>query len=179
MADFPTTQPPSISEIEAYIRFWLGNLPTSSISSADMQVLIAMNIGKYGTDNCKITYYSTLDVLRWLIRTEAQGSAGTGGGALIKEREKEGDVEIERQYSTASTGETTGWDKVLEDLLASPNTIGCNPIDETVEGQASGSVIIGGADVNGYEGSLRTRNSFDEARYNYRYQELSPWRPRR
>lgn len=150
MADFPSATPPSLVEIEAYCRFWLGNLSESQMTSADMQVLIAMNIGKYGEDNCKITYYSMLDILRWLIREQAKGSSGSGGGAGTyqkKIQEKVGKRERTIEYGIDTSGATaavaSGFDKILEDLLANPSTIGCNPIDSGTGGEAGGSVIIG------------------------------------
>lgn len=152
MSGFPTTLPPDLNEIESYIRFFLGNISTSLISSADMQILIAMNIGKYGEDLCKITYYSTLDVLRWLIRNEAKGSSGaTGSGEVKKRVEKIGKREVTVEWDVGtSTGESSGWDKVLEDLLADPSTIGCNPIDQSATNN-SGSVIIGGVSQKQYD----------------------------
>ena len=182
MSNFPTTQPPSIEEIRLYIRFWLGNVtPSTSISDNDMDILIAMNIGKYGNDLCKITYYSTVDVLRWLIRKQAQASAGTGGSGAVKRiKESEGNVTIEQEfYDTAGSGATVaGWDKVLEDLLDNPTTIGCNPIDATTGG-GTGAVIIGGGDRNGSEAVYESRIRRDKAAYEYRTPTNFPWRPSR
>lgn len=180
MADFPTTQPPDIAEINAYIRFWLGNIDENYITDADMNVLIAMNVGKYGTDLCKITYYSTIDVLRWLIRSGAKGSAGSvGSGEISKMVEVIGKRRKEVTYDVGtSTGESTGWDKVLEDLLESPSTIGCNPIDSSTS-QSTGAVIIGGANVNGVESVYESRMRRDKASYDYRSPTNFPWRPPR
>lgn len=146
MADFPSANPPDVSEHIAYIRFWLGNVDTSIITDEDMTFLIAVNIGKYGEDNCKIVYYSTLDILRWLIREGAKGSSGSAGSGEVSERrEKIGKREILEKYAVGtSSGQATGWDKVLEGLLDSPSSIGCNPIDSgTGTGTGGGSVIIG------------------------------------
>jgi hypothetical protein len=146
MAAFPTETPPELQSHEDYARFWLGNLSETQMSSADMQVLIAMNIGKYGEDNCKIAYYSMLDILRWLIREGAKGSAGSAGSGAVKLREESiGRRKIREEFDTSGTSATSsGFDKVLEDLLANPSTIGCNPIDSGSGGDGnSGSVIIG------------------------------------
>lgn len=180
MADFPTTQPPDIAEINAYIRYWLANIDENIITDADMNVMIAMNIGKYGTDLCKITYYSTIDVLRWLIRSGAKGTAGSvGSGAISRIKEKVGRKEKEVYYDVGtSTGEASGWDRVLEDLLESPSSIGCNPIDSSTS-QSMGSVIIGGAEVNGAESVYESRMRRDKASYDYRSPTNFPWRPSR
>lgn len=181
MSGFPTTQPPDIPEIIAYIRWWLGQLPSSEVGDSDMSIIVAMNIGKYGSDLCKITYYSTVDVLRWLIRKQAQATAGTGGsGALKRTKEQEGNVTVEQEfYDTAGGGATlAGWDKVLEDLLDNPTSIGCNPID-TATGGGTGAVIIGGGDHNGSQAVYESRIRRDKAAYDYRTPTNFPWRPSR
>lgn len=145
MADFPSTTPPVIQEHIDYIRFWLGDITDTTISDLNMATIIAMNVGKYGEDNCKIVYYSTVDILRWLIRESAKGQSGsTGSGAISKIRERAGKREKEVTYDVGtSSGSLAGWDKVLDDLLANPSTIGCNPVDSGTDGENTGSVIIG------------------------------------
>lgn len=152
MANFPTTIPPDPVEIIAYCRWWLANLPTSMMSDADMEVIVNMNIAKYPDNLCKITYYSMLDILRWLIRNTAKGSAGSvGSGSVSRIKETIGKRTKELYYDVGtSTGEASGWDKVLEDLLADPSTIGCNPIDQSTTNN-SGSVIIGGVSQKQYD----------------------------
>jgi hypothetical protein len=141
MADFPTTTPPVIQEHIDYIRWWLGNITDSIITDLDLTTIIAMNIGKYEEDNCKIVYNSTLDTVRWLIREQAKdqgGSSGSGVVSKIKEKIKNREKEITYDTSSAN-GTDSGWGKVLQDLLDNPSTIGCNPIDNN---SVSG-VIIG------------------------------------
>ncbi len=162
MSNFPTTTPIVLLEVEQYIRFWLGNLEESQISSADMQILIAMEVGKYGnTAICKVTYYSTLAVLRWLIREGAKGSSGSvGGGAISKVKEQVGKRVKEVTYDVGtSSGTSSGWDKVLKDLMADPSTIGCNPIDTVVGATSGGSVIIGGSGKDRYDSATPWRQN--------------------
>lgn len=181
MVNFPSSIPVDIAEVRAYIRWWLGNIPpATTISDSDMDIIIAMNIGKYGDNNCKVTYYSTVDVLRWLIRKDAAGSAGSVGSGAVKERtEKEGDITVTEKYDVGVTsGESAGWDRVLEDLLASPSTIGCNPIDSTTA-SSTGAIIIGGGDISGVEAVYDIRMRRDAAAYKYRTPSNFPWRPNR
>ena len=164
MASFPSTLPPVPSEIDSYVRWWLANLPTTTMSMADMLVIIEMNIAKYPDDLCKITYHTTVDVLRWLIRSTAKGSADTAGSGAVKSRkEVAGRKEITISYDVGNTsGAVAGWDKVLEDLLANPTTIGCNPLPEASD--TTGLVLIGGVNMDSYIANLddpTTRNGFD------------------
>lgn len=168
MAEFPSTIPPDSTEIMEYIRFWAGNIGTDVISDADMLCFIDRNIILYPDDNCKITYYSTIDILNWLIRqSDAEsGSEGTSG-SITRQREKEGNVEYETEYQDPDTT-LSGWNKVLSDLLSSPTSIGCDPFSEE-DKPLLGTVIIGGATVNGYEDSFKTRQRFGVAIRNNRY----------
>lgn len=162
MANFPSTIPPVVQEHIDYIRFWLGNLPTSAMSDADMTVFIEMNITTYGDDNCKIAYYSTLDALYWLLREEAKGQGSSGGGGagtyVSKVQEKVGKREITKEWRTDSSGTSTtatGWQSIIDQLIKDPTLIGCNPIPST------------GASTQGLAKVYNTKNRFDTA---------SPWR---
>ncbi|CAH9012207.1 putative head completion adaptor [Vibrio phage 424E50-1] len=167
MAAFPSANPPEVQEHIDYARFWLGNITETVITDVDMTFLIAMNMGKYGTNNCKIAYYSMLDILRWLIREGSKGSAGQAGtGEVSKIKEKVGKREKEVHYATGtSSGTSSGYDKILEDLLSSPTTIGCNPIDvPTGDSSSGGSVLIGGTGKDKNEPASPWRQSLYKTR---------------
>ena len=174
MADFPSTIPPDVAEHIAYIRFWLGNIDTDVISDADMTTFIDRNIILYPDDNCKITNHSTVDILNWLIRQD-NADAGSSGvnGSITRQREKEGNVEYETEYQDVTSSTSFGWNKILSDLLTDPSSIGCDPFSEE-EKPLLGTVIIGGATVNGYEDSFKTRQRFGTAIRNNRC--TSPYR---
>jgi hypothetical protein len=127
------------AELIPQVRFFLGNLSTTVISDADMTIIIDGVLVNHpdGTD-CDQLYYSTVATLQWLIREEAGGSGG-GSGEVSKRTEKEGNVTVTEEYEV--TGTSTGWDKVLSDLLATPNSIGCVVTPTVTEG--GGFVIIG------------------------------------
>lgn len=167
MSAFPTTTPPDVTEIRDYIRFWLGDLSESYISDDAMNVFITMNIDKYGDNLCKITFYSTIDILRWLIREGAKGSSGTGASGALKSIEEEsGKRRIKKTYETSGEGAVeSGWQSVLDDLLENPSTIGCNPIDASTDSGATGSVVIGGVshrEAERVNNDPDTRNGYNE-----------------
>lgn len=167
MTGFPTTTPPDTDEIRDYIRFWLGDLSDSYITDDAMNVFITMNIDKYSDNLCKITFYSTIDILRWLIREGAKGSSGSVGSRPIKKRlEESKGRKIEVQYDVGVSGGTdAGWQSVLDDLLENPSTIGCNPIDASTDSGATGSVVIGGVsqkEANRVNNDPDTRNGYNE-----------------
>ncbi|MCP4986967.1 MAG: hypothetical protein GY928_13230 [Colwellia sp.] len=135
-------------ELIVDVRFFLGNLSTSAISDADLTTTIDKVCITYPTNACDQLYYSTLATLRWLIRKEAGGSSGSAGSGAVKKRvEKEGNLSVTEEYDVSATSSTTtGWDKVLENLLKSPKTIGCTITTTTTStGTSSGGmVLIGG-----------------------------------
>ena len=172
MSQFPTTLPPDPYEIADYIRGWLGNLSESVMGCEDMLDIVESNITKYVDDLCKITYYSTVDTLNWLIRQQSSKNGESGSsGDVSKRREKNGRREIEVTYSDQGDSKV-GWDKTLNDLLSDPTLIGCDPFSDVLDEDKIDAPIIGGADINGYEESFRTRNKFGRAikenRFGYR-----------
>jgi hypothetical protein len=163
MASFPTTLPADTAEVNSYIRFWLTNLSTTVISDSDMDDMINARIAEYTGELCKITYFSTIDILNWLIRSKsvADGSSGSSG-AVNRRREKRGKTEIEIEYAD-NVEETTGWEAILADLLTTPSLIGCDPFSDVDDDDKVRAPIIGGADINGYEEGFRTRDKFGKA----------------
>jgi hypothetical protein len=169
---FPTTQPPNTEEIRTYIRQWLAEVSTSVLSDDVMDIFITNNISTYVDNLCKITYYSTVDCLKWLIRKQAvaEGTSGAAGAAT-KRREKNSRREIEVEYS--SSGSSYGWQKILDDLFDNPSTIGCYPFSEASDDNLVCNVILGGADVNGYSAGFRTRDTFEKSIKQNSYKNLS------
>ena len=141
---FETKDPLDISE---YIRFWLGNIGENIITDADLLRLIQMVIDRDDSfTGCDVTYYSTVEVLKFLIRVGEKGSAGTVGSGEVKSRkEKIGAVEVTTSYDVGtSSSAASGWDRVLEDLLNNSSSIGCAITDPEQAGASTGSVMIGG-----------------------------------
>lgn len=158
-------------EIIDFVRWWLGDLPTSVISDVNMQLLLDMVNLQYPTANdCQKKFYLAKAVLEFLIRQDAQGSAGSAGsGAVKKTVEQEGNIRYETEYDVGtSSGEASGWDKVLEDLLNNPSSIGCDPIDSSTGTTPTGSLIIGGSDINGTDRVFVSRQKMGQSIYDYR-----------
>ena len=166
------------TEILAYVRFWLGNLPATIISDEDMLKLLQIVRLRYpqATD-CQILYYLTVAVLEFLLRKDNQGSAGSVGTGELKSRtEKEGDVTVTEQYDVGSSaGKVAGWEAILERLLEDPDSIGCPVFPAGTERR--GTVIIGGAEMGGYDRVYDSVNRRDKAAYGNRAPSYSPWRP--
>jgi hypothetical protein len=133
------------AEIIADIRFFLGNLSTDVISDADMTIIIEHVVDNNPNyTDCDVLYYSTLEVLRWLDRQQSAGDSGSvGSGAVKSQEEKEGNVKVKTEwYDSGTTTTQSGWSDIIDDLLASPNSIGCTVTVST--SKPSGSVIFGG-----------------------------------
>lgn len=151
----------TVGEVIDYDRFWLGNLSTAIISDDDLTRIINNIMTDTTLSDCDVYYKSTVEILRNLIRRDAAGSAGSvGGGALKKKTEEVGTLRITEEFDVGtSSGTANGWDKVLEDLLANPSTIGCAITATPVTGtSASGSVIIGGVSQAAHD---KARNNPD------------------
>lgn len=166
----------TLSDLNEFVRFFLGDLSQETITDVNLNKIIQGVLDSGISENdCQEKYYSTKATLEWLIRYKTSKDEEEIGG-LKRRKEKENGVEVEEEYQNQSTGESS-WSKLLSDLVKDPNSIGCKPFPYNVN--PNKNVIIGGADINGYEASLQSRNNFDQARYEYRSSGLSPWRPRR
>ncbi|CAM0038555.1 hypothetical protein VPHF88_0038 [Vibrio phage F88] len=135
-----------MSDVEfiEWLRFWL-SIDTNVISDEDLQKILDSVQEAYPTaTDCQIKYYFAKATLEHLIRAEAKGQSGqAGSGAISKIKEKIGKREKEVTYDVGtSSGTSSGWDKVLEDLLADPDSVGCTVFPST-DGENTGSVIIG------------------------------------
>ena len=132
------------SEIEVYIRFWLGNLSESDVTPEDFDKIIELTRVQYPTaTDCQYLYYTTVNLLSWLIRQDSQGSSSsTVAGAVTKRKEKRNNTEIEVTYSDGGESVTSAsWETLLDDLESNPDSIGCIPFQASTSG--TGSVIIG------------------------------------
>ena len=162
MALFPSTLPPDVTEISGFVRWWAGNIPTTTISDPDMIDIITPITAGYPESICKAVYYSTVNVLRWLIRQESLQQAISGSsGAVVSRAEKRGTTTISVAYHD-SDDTSSSWEDILDALLNDPTLIGCDPFkdEETIVIRAP---IIGGADINGYEEQFRSRQKFGRA----------------
>lgn len=152
--------PIDIAEINDYIRFWLGDLTESDITDVNLNRIIQQVIDNNPTyTGCDVVYYSTIEVLKRFIREAAKGSSGQAGSGAIKSvTEKTGNVSFTTDYDVGVSGTvSSSWSSVLDDLLSSPDSIGC-PVTRDVEASKSSSVIFGGVSQSEYD---RVRNDPD------------------
>lgn len=138
--------------IAEYVRFWLGDVPVSILSEETLLKIINLTIERLDdtATGCDIIYYSTIDVLKWLIRENEQGNAGSssaGSGALKKITEKVSEITVTKEYDVGTSVENasaSGWDRVLEDLLNNSSSIGCAITQSPSAATSTGNVLIGG-----------------------------------
>lgn len=167
------SNPSSPQEIGEYLRWWLGDLPTSAISDETLVFIIELVIDRETTATpCDIIYLSAVDLLKYLIRKNEQGTAGTGGvqgsGEVKKLTEKVGNTSLTYEYdvgvSGGTSGKEAGWDRILDDLQADPNSIGCpvSTVEAVVKGV--GQPHFGGVSNKEYDRVSRdtdSRNGFN------------------
>jgi len=168
----------TVTELNEFVRFYLGGLSVGVLDDLTLNQII-QNVLDSGvaTTDCQEKYYSTLETLRWLERRQLQEKGSSGAtGELVESKEKEGNVEITNKYSSSTTGDGTSWSTLIDNLVTDPTTIGCNPFPST-DGADTGNVIIGGADINGYERVYETRKARSAAAYSARLSGNYPWRP--
>lgn len=144
-----------------WLRFWLADLPVTSISDANLTLLLSSVKSAYpSATDCQIKYYFAIATLEWLVRASAKGSAGSAGSGEVKSRtEKTGAVSVTTDYDVGtSSGISTGWDRVLEDLKDNPDSIGCDVFPDITGSSKSSSVIFGGVSQSEYD---KVRNNSD------------------
>ncbi|BAV80932.1 hypothetical protein [Vibrio phage RYC] len=155
----------TVDELNTFVRFFLADISESIIPDATLNVIIQSVLDSgTATSDCQEKYYSVKATLEWLIRNQAKGSSGSvGSGAVKKRKERIGYREIEEEYDTGtSSGTASGWDKILEDLLADPTILLCNPFPTTGggdSGSSGGGVFIGGTGKDRFETSAPWRNN--------------------
>lgn len=140
----------TVNSMRGDIRFFLGNLPTTTISDSDMDIIIQASVDRYSledADYCIVKYEATVEILRWILRNQA-GDNLDGGVSRI--REKIGKREKELEFSS-DPKRAAGYQGVLDDLLADPTLIGCDPYADIADPDSQGKVIIGGVSQKQYD----------------------------
>lgn len=150
-------------EVLEFIRFWLGGLPTSTISDETIIYIIEqVRLAHVDITDCQLKYYSIVAVLEWLIRKNYQDGGSTGGsGSVRRVKEVVGRKSREIEYQNNESG-SSGYQSILDGLLNDPTSIGCDPFPS--DGNAQGLVLIGGVDADAYQANLDNplvRNGFD------------------
>jgi len=160
--DFSSKSVPVIAE---YLRFWLGSAGDSVISDETLNYIIELTLAQNeSASGCDIIFKSAISTLEWLIRKSEQGSAGTSVGAsgeLESFTEQVGEVTITKKFDvsgTTTSGKEAGWDRILSDLLADPNSIGCVVTQSEAVVKGVGECHFGGTSNEEYS---RVKNNPD------------------
>jgi hypothetical protein len=168
---------PSVVEVNEYIRFWLGGLPQTTISDDILNYIITLVIDRgVATTGCDLIYLSAVDLLKYLVRKDEQGSTGgvtTGSGELKKIIEKVGNQSITQEFdvgSSSTSSKESGWDRVLSDLQSNPDSIGCPVTQGGTSVKGVGKPHFGGVSQKEYD---RVRNDPDSRNG---YHTSSPFR---
>lgn len=151
---------PTIAEINAYIRFWLGDVTVGLISDETLDFMIQLVIDRDPSYTvCDVIYYSTIEVLTWLVRKQETGTTA-GTGDIKKRSEKIGGVDVSVEYDVGvNSSGSGGWRTVLDDLKSNPDSIGCIVTRDSVAEESSGSVIFGGINQKEYDRVKRDPDS--------------------
>lgn len=129
------------SEIETKTRFYLGDVDSSTLSSATIQMVIADAIAIYTDDdtyNCEILYYTVIECLQYLIRKEAANK-----GNEIEREEQNAKRRVKVKYSSSASA----WEGLLSDYRKDAGLICASLVDPNKQG----SVIIGGVSQKEYD----------------------------
>ena len=155
----------SYQEVAEYIRWWLGELPITTLSEDTLLYIIEIEALNNSISGCELIYRSTVAVLEYLVRVQAKGQASSGGGgsgsAVKSIEEKVGGVTKKTTWDTSSSSSdavVAGWDRVLEDLKDNPDSIGCDVFPDITGSSKSSSVIFGGVSQSEYD---KVRNNSD------------------
>jgi len=161
--------------IADYICWWLGGLTAAYISDETLLYIIQIeDDNNPSATGCDLIYLSTTATLKYLIRVQAkdQAASGGGGGSVLKKRsESVGGVTVSQEWAT-DTGQAavaSGWDKVLEDLLNNPNSIGCAITSSEAASSSTGNMVIGGVSVSERERVNSDLDSFSGKSYERSY----------
>lgn len=161
-------------ELESEARFLMGGLPETVLSSDTMQIIISRGITKYSDtddDYCKVLYYTIIESLRYLIRSQTVDSASNNAsGSVTSRTEKEGKREISVSYSDGS-GSSVSWEDMLNDFLENPQYV-CSTLVDT---GGRSTVIIGDGDKDGFTAAYESRSRWDSAAYDVKRRNYRNW----
>ncbi|ASV42336.1 hypothetical protein 2016DhaA_0530 [Vibrio phage ICP1] len=172
------------AEWNEWVRFWFAGLTESDLPDAVLDVIISMTLEQFPQPEytlCRQKYEVVLAVLRYFIKQDAKGSSSSvSGGAVIERREKRGKHEILEKYSSDSTiGKQSSWEDLMDKVKEDPTgMIGCVVFPTGTGDAPTGAVVIGGGNVNGYQGAIDSQSRWEQVKYNnYFGGGNRPWRP--
>lgn len=158
----------TIEQVNTDIRYYLGGLPTSTLTDDILNDIITRTMTRNSldfnvdSDYCKSVYYSLLESLRYLIRNNISSSAISGGGEIKSKMEKVGQIQIKTDYMEGSSAADSGWDDLYDDYLANPQYI-CEELADLAKSSFAG-VYFGGVSQSEYDkvnNNQDSRNGWD------------------
>ena len=178
----PTT-PIDREQIKKDARYYMGAVGEEDLPSEVLDGIVESCIGKFDDSiiyKCDVLYCTVLNSLRYLIR-KGWADKGSTSGSLIGHKEKVGNVEIQEQYSSSSSGSgsMSGWEKLYEEYLQNPNYI-CECLAQFRGG--FGYIKVGGTNKeeylnNAYSTELNTM--WDIENLGNKFNERRVWSKRR
>lgn len=148
-------------EVKERVRFLLGDVSTSVLSEATLDMILDDCINEYGDDDtylCEITYCTLLESLRYLIRKN-QAESGVLGQQR-RRKEVRGKTTIEVEYGDSTDYVTSGWQEMYTDYINHPEYV----CDSLKSDTYVSLVKIGGVRQDEYlniEGNLNSRSGWD------------------
>ena len=151
----------TIESVRTDIRYYLGGASDSVITDTVLDDIITRTMTRYSldfnldSDYCKTVYYSLLETLRYLIRSNST-SDGSSGGDVKERKEKVGDLELTLKYSEGSDAED-GWGDLYDDFLSNPQYV-CEELKDLAVSSFP-SVYFGGVSQKEYNRVNNNRDS--------------------
>ncbi|UZV41199.1 hypothetical protein vBVpaMR16F_133 [Vibrio phage vB_VpaM_R16F] len=143
------------------IYFYLTGITDSELPEATLDTIIEKCIGKFEDSliyDCDVTYCSLMSTLQYLIRKSWVSDGADSVGPLKRQREREGDIELESEWHiTSGDSNENGWEKLYDYFLNNPSEI-CECL-EVDRGNTFGLVSVGGTQKDKYEDNRYNPNS--------------------
>lgn len=138
------------------VRFLLGDVEGSNPSDETLNLILSMAIEEYTDDDtyyCEIVYYTLIESLRYLVRSN-QALAGETGNQSSR-KESRGKTTIEVEYSDSSDYVQDGWGDMLSDYISHPEYVCASLKPEKV----FSLINVGGVRQDQYEANQRNHNA--------------------
>lgn len=138
------------------VRFLLGDVDGVNPSDETLELILGMALDEYTNDDtyyCEIVYYTLIESLRYLVRSN-QATAGLTGNQQSR-KEVRGKTTIEVEFSDSSDIVSDGWATMLSDYISHPEYV-CVSLKND---KMFSLINIGGVRQDVYEANQRNNNA--------------------